>query len=138
MDRLVQQQATAQRPWLHPAQRVRSHLLRSTSGAPTRTATSMKPATNPRRFTLGPGQGSDLLEHPGGAGEGAQVEAVELAAGLGPGGVGLGLDDADEQEGEPAEYDVGADAFFEPVVDRPQADDLLHVVPATLDSRSCL
>jgi hypothetical protein len=51
MDRLVQQQATAQRPWLDPARRVRSHLLRSTSGAPTGTATSMKPATNPRRFT---------------------------------------------------------------------------------------
>src|SRR3954451_1141057 len=52
MGRLVQPQPAAQRPRLHPARRVRSHLLRSTSGAPTGAATSMKLATNPRRFTL--------------------------------------------------------------------------------------
>src|SRR5215210_2790200 len=51
MGRLVQPQPAAQRPRLHPTRRVRSHLLRSTSGTPTGAATSMKPATNPRRFT---------------------------------------------------------------------------------------
>src|SRR3954447_3897441 len=50
MGRLVQPQPAAQRPRLHPTRRVRSHLLRSTSGTPTGAATSMKPATNPRRF----------------------------------------------------------------------------------------
>lgn len=34
MDRLVQQQATPPHPWLHPAERVRSRLLRSTGRAP--------------------------------------------------------------------------------------------------------
>uniref|UniRef100_UPI001D015DCC hypothetical protein n=1 Tax=Nonomuraea phyllanthi TaxID=2219224 RepID=UPI001D015DCC len=67
---------------------------------------------------LGFGQAGDLTECPGGAGEGAQVEAVEFAAGVLPGRSCRGLNDADEQEGEPAEDDVGADAFFEPVIDR--------------------
>src|SRR3954469_21119717 len=58
--------------------------------------------------------------------------------GVGPGGAGLGLDDADEQQGEPAEDDVGADAFFEPVVDRPQVDDLFHVSPAAFDLQELL
>src|SRR5687767_16002073 len=75
---------------------------------------------------LGLGGGGDLLERAGGAGEGAQVESVELAADPGPGVAGGGLGDADEQKSEPAQQDVGADAFLEPVVDRPQVDDLLH------------
>jgi hypothetical protein len=33
---------------------------------------------------------------------------------------------------------VGADAFFEPVVDGPQVDDLLHVAPAALDFEQLL
>ena len=41
--------------------------------------------------------------------------------------------DADEQEGEPAEHDVGADALLLAVVDGAQVDDLLHVPPAALD-----
>ncbi|WP_405088491.1 hypothetical protein [Microbispora sp. NBC_01389] len=55
-----------------------------------------------------------------------------------PGHAGLGLNDADEQQGEPAQDDVGADAFFEPVVDRPQVDGLLHVAPAALDFQELL
>src|SRR3954447_1691016 len=54
MGRLVQPHPAAQRPRLHPTRRVRSHLLRSTSGTPTGAATSMKPATNPRRFNFTP------------------------------------------------------------------------------------
>ncbi|MEU3278741.1 hypothetical protein ABZ698_16875 [Streptomyces antibioticus] len=52
------------------------------------------------------------------------MEAVELAADLRPGVTGGGLGDPDQQEGEPAQDDVGADAFFEAVVDGPQVDDL--------------
>ncbi len=76
------------------------------------------------QVSLGLGEAGDLLERAGGAGEGPGVEALELEAGLEPGRVGLGLDDADEEEGEPAEDAVGADAFFEPVVVGPQVDDL--------------
>ena len=50
-----------------------------------------------------------------------------------PGLAGRVLGDADEQEGEPAEDDVGADAVLAPVVDGAQVDDLLHVSPAALD-----
>jgi hypothetical protein len=58
----------------------------------------------------------DLPEQACGAGEGAQVEPVEPAAAGGPGAAGGGLDDPDEQQRQPAEDDVGADAFFEPVI----------------------
>jgi hypothetical protein len=33
---------------------------------------------------------------------------------------------------------VGADAFFEPVIDRPQVDDLFHVAPASFDLQQLL
>ena len=42
---------------------------------------------------------------------------VELAAQVGPGPAGGVLGDAGEEEGEPAEDDVGADAVLAPVVD---------------------
>jgi hypothetical protein len=45
------------------------------------------------------------------------VEAVELAADGVPGVAGGGLGDADQQQGQPAQHDVGANALFEPVVD---------------------
>jgi hypothetical protein len=59
-----------------------------------------------------------LAEGPGGAGEGDGVEPVEVAAHVVPGLAGGGLDDADEQQREPAQHDVGADALFEAVIDR--------------------
>lgn len=43
------------------------------------------------------------------AGEGAQVDALQLAAQLVPGLTGAGLGDADQQQGKPAQGDVGAD-----------------------------
>jgi hypothetical protein len=43
-----------------------------------------------------------LSEGPGGTGEGADLDPVELAAQLGPGGGAGVLGDAGEQEGEPA------------------------------------
>src|ERR1035438_3968935 len=82
---------------------------------------------------LGGGEVGGLPEGAGGAGEGAEGELAELVGDLVPGGAGGGLGDPDEEQGEPAEDDVGADPLFQPVVDRPQVDDLLHVSPAALD-----
>jgi hypothetical protein len=48
------------------------------------------------------------------------------------------LGDADEEQGEPAEDDVGADAVLAPVVDGAQVDDLLHVAPAALKEQAGL
>ena len=62
-----------------------------------------------------------------------RVSWAELVGDLVPGGAGGGLGDADEQQGEPAQDDVGADPLFQPVVDRAQVDDLLHVSPAAFD-----
>src|SRR4051812_39792469 len=69
----------------------------------------------------GPGSGGGLAglgEGAGGAGEDANVQILQVLANGGPGAAGAGLDDAHQQQGEPAEQDVGADAVFEPVVDR--------------------
>jgi len=55
-----------------------------------------------------------------------------------PGGADGSLGDADEQQGQPAQDDVGADAFFLAVVDRAQVDDLLEVSPAALDFQELL
>src|SRR5208337_2428021 len=79
-----------------------------------------------------------LAEGAGGAGERADVDAAELAAQFRPGGSARVLGDAGQEEGEPAEDDVGADAFFLAVVDRAQVDDLLHVAPAALDFQELL
>ena len=65
--------------------------------------------------------------------EGDQVHAVELVADVAPGVLRLVLDGADEQEREPAELDVGADAVFAVVEDRPQPQRPLQVPPAPLD-----
>ena len=67
---------------------------------------------------LGLGGFGGLAEGAGGAGEGAGLQALEFVAQAVPGVAGGGLGDADEQQGEPAQQDVGADAVFEPVVDR--------------------
>ena len=74
---------------------------------------------------LGFGELGSLLKGAGGAGEGAEGELGELVGDLVPGGAGGRLGDPDEQEGEPAQDDVGADPLFQPVVDRAQVDDLL-------------
>src|SRR6266581_2926980 len=73
-----------------------------------------------------------------GAGEGAQVDALELGAQAVPGLAGGGLGDADQQQGQPAQGDVGADPVFQVVTDRAQVDDLLHVAPAALDFQQLL
>src|SRR2546423_6117026 len=73
------------------------------------------------------GQLGALAEGAGRAGEGADVQAVPGAAGVVSRVAGGGLDDPGEQPGQPGQDDVGAGAFFQPVVDGPQGDDSLHV-----------
>jgi hypothetical protein len=51
-------------------------------------------------------------------GEGDQVHPVELVAGGAPGVAGGVLDDPDQQEGQPAQLDVPADAVFTVVEER--------------------
>jgi hypothetical protein len=68
---------------------------------------------------LGAGRGG-LAEQPGWPGEGAHVQPLELGAGAGPGPglrwrAGLSLDDPGQEQREPAEQDVGADAVLEGV-----------------------
>jgi hypothetical protein len=82
---------------------------------------------------LGPGDLGALAEGSCRAGEGADGDPVELTAQLGPGLAAGVLGDAGQEQGEPAEDDVGADALFFAVVDRAQVDDLLEVSPAALD-----
>jgi hypothetical protein len=66
------------------------------------------------------------------------VEPVEVTAHGRPGVAGAGLDDADQEQREPAQHDVSADAFFEAVIDRAQVQDLLHVPPAAFDFQELL
>src|SRR6266511_4009857 len=91
----------------------------------------------------GCGSGGGELDDRFGCGElefGQQVADGfgQLGADGGPGLVGGRLDDADQQQGQPAQRDVGADAFFQAVVDRPQVDDLFHVPPAAFDFQQLL
>src|SRR6266700_3509615 len=86
----------------------------------------------------GLGQFGALSEGPGGPGEGAQVDPAEFAAHHRPGLACRVLGDADEQQREPAQQDVGADPFFEPVVDGPQVEDGFHVPPAAFDFEELL
>ena len=64
--------------------------------------------------------------------------ALKLGPDPVPGLAGLVLGDADEQEGEPAQDDMGADAVLAAMVDGAQVDDLLHVSPAALDFEELL
>ena len=58
----------------------------------------------------------------GRAGERDEVQALQLERDPSPGLAGLAFGDADQQQGEPAEQDVGADAVFEAVEDRAQLE----------------
>jgi hypothetical protein len=79
-----------------------------------------------------------LPEGAGGAFEGADVQFLQVLADPVPGVAGGGLDDPDQEQREPAEDDVGADAVFEPVVDRAQFQGGLHVPPAAFDLQQLL
>lgn len=58
------------------------------------------------------GQGGALGHGAGTGGQGDQVQTAELVADVAPGVVGGVLHDPDEQQCEPAELDVGADAVL--------------------------
>jgi hypothetical protein len=75
---------------------------------------------------------------PAGPVRGADVDAVELAADVRPGVPAGVLGVPGQEQGEPAEEDVGADAFFLAVVDGAQVDDLFDVAPAALDLQELL
>jgi len=59
-------------------------------------------------------------------------QALEFGAQPVPGLAGGGLGDADQQQGEPAEQDVGADAVLAAVVNGAEIENLLHIAPAAL------
>ena len=82
---------------------------------------------------LGLGGAGAAFDGAGGAGEGAEVHLVEVVVQVRPGVAGGVLGDADEQQGEPAQHDVGADAVFKAVVDGAQLEGGLHVAPAAFD-----
>jgi hypothetical protein len=67
-----------------------------------------------------------------GGGQGDQVHPVQFVPQVAAGVVGCGLGDPDEQR-QPAQLDVGADPALTVVVDGPQPQRALHVLPAALD-----
>ena len=66
------------------------------------------------------------------------VHAVHLAGDDRPGVAGGVLRDADQDQGQEAQGDVGADAVLFAVVDRSDLEDLLEVAEATLDIEETL
>src|SRR6266566_4504731 len=64
------------------------------------------------QVALGLGELGGLPERACRAGEGAEGEQVQLVGDLGPGEAGGGLGEADEQQGQPAQDDVGADTLL--------------------------
>src|SRR6266511_808059 len=87
---------------------------------------------------LGAGELGALAEGPGGAGEGAELDAFQLLAEAWSGVAAGGLDGAGQQQRQQAQDDVGADALLLAVVDRAQVDHLLHVAPAAFDLQQLL
>src|SRR5512135_2811394 len=73
-----------------------------------------------------------------GGGEGDQVHAVGFMPDVAPGAVGGVLDDPDQQQGEPAQLDVGADPVLPVVEHRPERERALHVLPPALDGDELL
>src|SRR5512135_1149529 len=68
-----------------------------------------------------------------GGGEGDQVRAVEFVPDVAPGAACGVVDDPDQQQGEPAQLDVGADPVLPVVEHRPEREGALHVLPPALD-----
>jgi len=81
---------------------------------------------------LGLGDLGALPKGAGGAGEGADVDPVELVAQVRPGVAAGVLGDPREEKCQPAQDDVGADALFLAVVDRVLATSLFGDVAAAL------
>ena len=87
---------------------------------------------------LGVGGGGAPFHGVGRSGEGAEVDLVEVVAHVPPRVPGAGFGDTDQQEGEPAQHDVSADAGLEAVVDGSQFEGGLHVAPAPFDLEELL
>ena len=66
------------------------------------------------------------------------MDLVQFAAQFQPRSAAGILRDPGQQQGQPAQDDVGADPFFLRVVDGARVDDLLHVPPAALDFEQLL
>jgi len=62
---------------------------------------------------------NDLGDGAGGPGEGDGVDPAELDGDPPPRHPGAPLSDTDQQQGEPAQQHVGADAWFDAVSERP-------------------
>src|SRR6266545_4341171 len=90
------------------------------------------------QVAVGFGQLGALPVGAGGAGEGADVQLVELVADVVPGQTCGGLGDAEQEQGQPAQDDVGADALFEAVVDRSQLQGGLEGAPAAFNLEQLL
>src|SRR3954468_6437172 len=71
-------------------------------------------------LALGVGEPRGLLDGAVGAGEGDEVQASEFERDSSPGVAGLALADADQQQRQPADQHVRADAVLEAVKDRAQ------------------
>ncbi len=61
-----------------------------------------------------------------------KVDALEFVAQVAPGVAGLAFAEAHEQQREPADQDVGADALLEAVEDRAQGKDAMEVAEGAL------
>ena len=69
---------------------------------------------------LGGGQQGGVDGGAGAAGQAHRVHPAQVGGDAAPGGAGAAFGDADEQQRQPAQQDVGADAMFESVEDRPE------------------
>jgi hypothetical protein len=81
---------------------------------------------------LGLGEGRGLLDRAGGPGERDELQPLELGAKPPPAAAGLALGNADEQEREPADHDVGADPLLQAVEDRADPQRPLQVAEGAL------
>src|SRR5262249_14790760 len=75
---------------------------------------------------------------PVGGGEGDQVHAFQFVPQVAPGVAGGVLGDPDQQQGQPAQLDVGADAVLAVVEYRPEPQRALHVLPPAFDGDELL
>ena len=73
-----------------------------------------------------------LLDGAGGAFQRDEVESLQLDRDPSPGLAGRAFGDPDQQQGEPADDDVGADAVFEAVEDGSQLECCLQVAEGAL------
>jgi hypothetical protein len=83
---------------------------------------------------LGVGELGRLRDGAGGVGEGDEAQAPEFERDAPPGLAGLAFGDADQQQREPREQDVRANAVLEAMEDGAQLDRGLEVAEAAFGS----